>query len=129
MMKPMPAPDNITSLTYRINAVEKDITYRVSSVEKDVADIRTQLDRYVLVRENDLRLQSVQESIGRVEDDVKQIHIQLVKLTDSLTEQDRKLTEQDNKRNKLLIKILWGAVSFVLVIVSGVLIYYFTHLG
>ena len=103
-------PENITTLSYRINVVEHDVN-----------DLRKQLDLYVPIRENDLRLQNMQESMRHIADDVKDMRGQLTSLAD-------KLVDQDNKRNKLLIKVLWGTVSIIITILAALLINYITHL-
>lgn len=99
----MPVPDNITTLSFRVNAVEQD-----------VGELRKQLDHYVPIRENDLRLQ-------RIADDVGEVRKQLIAL-------DTKLTAAEEARNKLLIKVLWGAVSLIITILAALLINYITHL-
>ena len=106
----MAPPENITTLSYRVQVVEHDVN-----------DLRKQLDLYVPIRENDLRLQSMQESMRRIADDVKDMRGQLTSLAD-------KLVDQDNKRNKLLIKVLWGTVSIIITILAALLINYITHL-
>lgn len=103
-------PENITTLSFRINVVEHDI-----------GELRKQLDLYVPIRENDLRLQSMQESMRHIADDVKDMRGQLTALSD-------KLVDQDDKRNKLLIRVLWGTVSIIITILAALLINYITHL-
>lgn len=100
------------------------ILYRVEALERQNKDLTTQLDRYVLARENDLRLQTIQASMARMENDVSDTKKQLIDLNVRLSSQK---AEQQDAQNKLLIKVLWGAVSLVIVTLLTILTSYITH--
>ena len=95
------------------NNPQETILFRISAVEKDVDELRTQLNGYVLARENDLRIQSILDTLARISNDVT------------------KLSEQQNKyqegQSRLITGVLWGALSLVGFVLTSVLIAYITH--
>lgn len=91
------------------------LEYRLTTVERDVQHLQTQLQSYVPVSVNDLQLQSIRSTAERIEGDVK--------------EMKKAVADQKDSLDKLLIRILWGAVSFVLVIVGSVIVFIVTHPG
>lgn len=108
------------------------VTYRIEAIERDVRRLQDQLATYVPARENDLRLTSIQETVRRIEQDVIKAKEQLQDMNIKLTTQEQvnqsRDAAQSASRDKTIIRVLWGAVSFVLLVLSGVLIGFFTHL-
>lgn len=108
------------------------IIYRLESVERDIKRVTDQLPQYVPVRENDLKLQSVQDTVKRIETDVGKAKDELVTLNTKLAQQEQAAQQRDNQQRedqaKLVIATLKWAVGLV---VSGLLLLlgaYFTHL-
>lgn len=97
------------------------LQYRIETVERDIQQLKSQFQLYVPSRENDLILQSIKESVKRIEDEVAAMKLQLAVLTGQLS-------EQEQNAQKLQIRILWGAVSIIITIAVSVLVFYLTHL-
>ncbi len=120
-MSTQPQPADLTAIQYRLEAVERDV--------KRVSD---QLSTYVPARENDLKLQSIQETVKRIEQDVIKAKDELVTLNNKLTQQERDSQERDTQqreeRDKLQIRVLWFIVSSVIAVALAVLVAYLTHL-
>lgn len=76
--------------------------------------LHTQLQLYVPVRENELQLQVITSTVERIEGDVK--------------ETKKQVGEMKEAQDKLQIRILWGIVSLVITILSGILIAYVSHI-
>ncbi len=96
------------------------LLYRVETVEKDIAQVKAQLNQYVPMRENDLRLQSISETVRRIEVEVSDTKKQI-------TEMSTKLAAQRESQDKLQIRVLWGAISLVLGTSSLIVAGYVTH--
>lgn len=97
------------------------ILYRLNALEQQVLQLHNQLQLYVPVRENELQLQVIKSTVERIEDDVKATKVQVGEMRDT---QDKMRESQD----KLQIRILWGIVSLVITILSGILIAYIAHI-
>lgn len=108
------------------------LTFRITALEQHVQQLQGELRLYVPQRENELQLKSIQEIVRRIESDVQDAKKQITEVYGKLETQEEKARERSEKQRKeqddLQIRVLWGVVSFVLVVLSGVLIYYFTHL-
>ncbi len=113
-----------------------NILYRLDATEKDISQIKSQLKElpqsYVLTRENDLRLQSVQETVKRIEADVGETKKQVTTLSTQMTEQKQEVQQRDaqqrESQDKLVIRVLWGALSIVITIISLAIVAYYTHI-
>jgi predicted nucleic acid-binding Zn-ribbon protein len=108
------------------------ITFRIIALERDVTALKDQLNRYVPVRENELQLKSMRDTVDRIERDVQEARRQLEGLNAKLIMQDREAQERDatqrESQSALQIKVLWGTVSTVIVVLTSILIGYVTHL-
>jgi hypothetical protein len=100
------------------------LIYRIESLERKTMDLSAQLEHYVPIRENELKLQNIQESMRRIEGDVREMKGQLVELNTKLLNQN---SDQRESQNKLLIRVLWGAMSLVIGTMLTILIAYITH--
>lgn len=120
--------NDVSALVARVTSVE----FHVESAEKNIGELRSLLANYVPARENDLKLQSIQETVKRIEADVIGAKSQLTEMNTKLAAQERasqqRDTEQRESQDKLQIRVLWGIVSTIIVILSGILIGYATHL-
>jgi predicted nucleic acid-binding Zn-ribbon protein len=109
-----------------------EIAFRLSSTERDVTDLKEQFQRYVPVRENDLQLKNIHDSVERIEIYVQQARKQLDDVNSKLGTQEREAQERDAKQREsqaaLQIKVLWGTVSTIITILTSILIGYVTHL-
>lgn len=108
------------------------IAFRITALEQQVQQLQGELRLYVPQRENELQLKNIQEIVRRIESDVQDAKKQITGVNEKLETQEEKARERSEKQRKeqddLQIRVLWGVVSFVLVIISGVLVYFFTHL-
>lgn len=113
------------------------LIYRIDTLEKDVGRLNTQLLNYVPVRENDLKLQSIQETVKRIESEVIAAKQQLSDMNTKLTSQEISARERDEIQRKehdeMQIKTLkWVVgtiIGLVVLVLSGLIIYYITHPG
>lgn len=109
-----PAPsDNLVALLFR-----------VSNLEQIVKDLHQQMREYVRTKENDLQLQNIEGTVGRIEREVIDAKKQIVDVNNKLITQD---ATQRESQDKLQIRVLWGIVSAVGAILVAVLIAFLTH--
>lgn len=110
---------------------ENTILFRISAIEQDIAGLKQQLDRYVPVRENELQLKSIRDTVERIERDVQttkqQIEQMNTRFVASESESERRDAAQRESQAALQIKVLWGIVSSVIAILTAILIGYVTH--
>lgn len=97
------------------------LVYRVERTEQEITQLKNQLNSYVPARENELRLQSINEAVGRIEQDIKEVK-------EEVKEFGTQLTTQREGIDKLLIRVLWGGISLLLGVGIAVLIGYITNL-
>lgn len=107
------------------------IQYRVDALETGMKDLQQQIHSYVSVRENDLQLQGIRDTVNRIERDVqeekKQVDILNTKLNMLTLELQKRDEEQRKSQDALQIRMLLGIVSFVGTILGGVLIYFLSQ--
>lgn len=111
------------------------LIYRIDILEKDVERLSMQLSNYVPQRENDIKLQSIQEIVRRIEAEVIAAKQQLADMNTKLASQETAARERDEKQkeehNKVQIKTLTWIVVTVLcgigTLLIGLSIYYITH--
>jgi len=97
------------------------LTYRLDGIEKQLNTLQGQLQHYVPVRENELQLRSIQDSVRDIKDDVSEIRKQINDITQSIN-------AQRESQDKLQIRALYAIVSVVIIIFTGVAVYWLTHL-
>lgn len=129
------SPDPVASLMYRMEAMEKEIASiekDISSMEKDFGSLKSQLNLYEPVRESDLKLQSIKDTTLRIENELSKVKEKIETMSTRMVTQEQDLqkrdAEQRERQDKLVIRVLWFAVSSVIAIFSAVLIAYLTHL-
>lgn len=107
------------------------LSYRLDGVEKLLNNLQGQLQQYVPQRENELRLQSIQGSVADIKGDVAEIRKQINDMTQKMANQDTDAQKRDSaqreSQDKLQIRVLWGVVSTVMMILVALLIAYLTH--
>lgn len=99
--------------------------FRVLTLEKELENVKRQLNLYVPLRENDLQLRVIHETVDRIEEQLADVRSKI-----TLQEQemlDKEATMQHNQAN-LQIKILWGTVSTIVGLMTSVMVGYITHL-
>jgi hypothetical protein len=105
---------------------------RIELMEREVKRLSEQLQGYVPARENDLKVQGIQDSVKRIEGDLSEAKRQLVELNSKLTAQEQTAQLRDNEQrasqDKLQIRVLVGILSTVGGIIVAVIIFYLTHL-
>jgi len=125
----------ITPINNTMNMQPSDFTtisYRLDGVEKQLNMLQGQLHQYVPVRENELQLRGIQDSVRRIEDDVAEIRKQISDMTQKMISQESEAQKRDNaqreSQDKLQIRVLYGVVSIVISVLVALLIAYLTHL-
>lgn len=107
------------------------VLFRLDSAEKNLEKINTQLNNYVLVRENALTQQNIQETVRRIESDVLAAKQKLTEMNDRLVDQEltnqRRESDQRESQDKLQIRVLYGAIALFITIMSGILINYLSQ--
>lgn len=115
------SPDHLSTLTYRLAAVEHDIKA-----------VRDQLNSYVPIRENELQLKIIQETVARIERDVIETKKQVSDLNTKLIAQELEARDRDNQQKQsqsnLQIKAMWAIIGIVITVVTGSLISYVSYL-
>lgn len=108
------------------------IIYRLSVLEDTVRQLQQQFNLYVPARENEIRLKSIHETAERTEHEIRDLKSQLKDIDTKLDTQSKDIQTRDNEHRKSLddlkIKMLWGAVSAVIAIISAWIITYGSHL-
>ena len=129
------SPDPIATLLHRMETMEKEIVSiekDISSMEKDFVSLRSQLNLYEPVRESDFKLQSIKDTTLRIETELSKVKEKIETMSVRMVAQDQDLqkrdAEQRERQDKLIIRVLWFTVSTIIVVLSGVLIGYLTHL-
>lgn len=107
------------------------LTFRIEVLERMVQQLQTQLQQYVPAKENELQLRSIRETVERIEREITNAKQQLTdlntKLVVSESEAQKRDAAQRESQDKLQIRILWGAVSVIITILSLVIVGYITH--
>lgn len=98
--------------------------YRLTSLEQQIKQLQEQLKLYVPAGEHTLQLQNIQTTVARIERDV-------IEIKTKQGETDKEVRERDEKQREaqaaLQIRFLISVVSFVVLIVGGVITGYVTH--
>jgi len=107
-------------------------SYKLETLEKMVAELRNQLQNYVLAREHDLQLKSIQSTVERIEHEVSLAKNELSNLNTKLTAQEietqKRDAEQRESQAKIQISVLTWAVGIFVAIVLLLIAAYFTHI-
>lgn len=119
------------------------LSFRMELVERVVQQLKDQLNSYVPVRENDLQLRIIRETVERTEKEVTSIKVQMEHEQESNKGQLRGLVEEINhlkidlqekdarqreSQNKLQIRVLSGIVGSIIFILSTIIAGYITHI-
>jgi chromosome segregation ATPase len=100
------------------------LLFRIGALEQSMKELQAQLRSYVPLRENDLQLETIKNTVGRMEQDLADAKRQLVELNSKLATQAADLRES---QDKLQIRVLWFIVSTIILILVGVLVGVLTH--
>lgn len=107
------------------------LSYRVDQMERDITLLNAKFADYARISEYDLRLQSIAETIKRIETSTDTTKVDISDINKKLAAQDAEQQKRDMAQrasiDKLLIRILWGAIAIVLSIPVSVIIAYLTH--
>lgn len=107
------------------------LVYRIEVLERLFRELQIQLQQYVRSSENELNLRSIKDTLGRIENELGLAKTQLTELNTKLTaseiEAQKRDAAQRESQDKLQIRVLWGAVSVIITILSLVLVNYLTH--
>jgi len=108
------------------------LAFRMDLVEKDLGKLGDQLSAYVLARENDLKLQGIQDTVRRIEGNIAVSNQQIANVGEKLTaleiDQQRRDADARDSQNKLVIRVLLAIGTAIVTVVGGVLIALFTHI-
>jgi len=101
------------------------LSFRLVALEKELSDVKKQLSMYVPLRENDLQLKVIHDTVDRIEQ-------QLTSLGEKILAQEFEMQKREaaaqRSQASLQIKILWGTVSTIIGLLMSVLVGYITHL-
>lgn len=107
------------------------IIIRISTLEQDVVELKRQLNSFVPLRENDLRLKNIRDSVDRIERDIIDAIKQLTDVSTKMTTQDieaqKREAEIRESQTSLQIHVLWGSLSLIIGLLMSVLVGYITH--
>lgn len=108
------------------------LLYQMKTMENDIAYLKSQLNLFEPVRESDLKLQSITDTVKRIETELSKVKDRLEGMNTRMVTQEKETQERDARQreatDQLQIKVLWGIVATILSIGSAVLIGYVTHL-
>jgi predicted phage tail protein len=110
------------------------LSYRLDGIEKQLSTLQGQLQHYVPVRENELQLRAIQESVKDIKTDVNEIRKQINDISQKMIDQEKSARDRDNaqreSQDKLQIRTLWYIVSagigLFLTIAGALIIFYVT---
>jgi hypothetical protein len=97
-----------------------DLLIRVNNVEQQVKLLQDEQHQYVPASVNNLHLDNIRTSVGRIERDVSGMSAQL-------TDLNNQLAKQRESQANLQIRALWVIVAAFFTVLGGVLINFFTH--
>jgi chromosome segregation ATPase len=107
------------------------LSYRLDGIEKQIVVLQNQLQHYVPVRENELQLRNIQDSVRDVKTDMAEIRKTINDMAQKMIDQENAARERDNaqreSQDKLQIRVLYGAISVIITIMVGVIIFWITH--
>jgi len=106
-------------------SIISEISFRLDSLEKELSDVKKQLSMYVPLRENDLQLKVIRDTIDRIEQQLTSLEEKI--LAQEFEMQKREAAAQHSQAS-LQIKILWGTVSTIIGLLASILVGYITHL-
>jgi hypothetical protein len=107
------------------------LLYRVEAMEKDISGLKGQLSLYEPMRENDYKLQRINDTVGRIESELHAVKDRLeavnTHMITSDTETQRRDTELRLKAGNLYNKILISVLAFLFSGILSVLVFYVTR--
>ena len=107
------------------------IIFRISALEQDVAELKRQLSMFVPMRENELQLKNICNSVDRIEKDIADAKKQLMDVNARLITQDTEAQKREAQiregQTSLQIRVLWGSLSLIIGLLMSVLVGYITH--
>lgn len=109
-----------TSQPQDLTAIVNGLIYRVDAQEREIKRIQDQMQLYVPQRENDIKLQGIQQAVSRIEADISESKKQLIALND-------KDTAQRESQANLQIRVLWAIVTGILGVGGLIVAGYVTH--
>ena len=107
------------------------IIIRIATLEQDVAELKRQLNLFVPLRENELQLKNIRDSVDRIERDIADAKRQLMDVNSRLATQDTEAQKRESEiresQASLQIRVLWGSLSLIIGLLMSVLVGYITH--
>jgi hypothetical protein len=97
-----------------------DLIIRMNAAEQQIKQVQAELHEYVPASVNNIHLDNIRASVGRIERDVSGMSTQLTDLS-------TKLAAQRESQDKLQIRVLWSILAAFFAVLGGVLINFFTH--
>ncbi len=108
------------------------LLYRVETMERELTQLKTQLNLYVPARENDLRMQSISDTVHRIETELGKVKDRLEAMNAQMITQGQDVQKRDaaqrESQSKLQIRVLWGAISIFIAIMVIVVAQFIIHL-
>ncbi len=108
------------------------LLYRIETMERDVTQLKAQLNLYVPASENAFRMQSINDTVGRIETELMKVKDRIEGINARMVAQDKDMQAKDaaqrESQSALQIRTLIFIVSTVVTILVAVLVAYLTHL-
>lgn len=113
-----------------------NLIYRVEVMERDLASLKSQLSLYEPARENDLKLQRINDTVSRIETELSKVKEKLETMNTHMTTQEAEAQKRDSAQKEQLANVQisglkWGVGIGVGFVVSALLLLlgaYFTHI-
>ena len=107
---------------------QSTLLFRIETLERMVRDLQAQLQQYVRSSENNLHIQAIRDTVERIE---KELGLTKQQLTESSKDTSAQLSTLREEQNKIQIKtltyIVGTVVTFLVLVLVGIIIAYYTH--
>jgi len=103
----------------------------MDSIEKEIMTFKQQLQAYDTSRENDLKLQRINDTAGRIEADIRAMKTGMEEMNTRMLTKEGESKQRDSDttsaQDRLQIKVLVGILLLIVSVVSSLLVFYITH--
>lgn len=110
---------------------QQDYATRLEILERTVLNLQKQLDQYVPVKENDLKLQIIKDTVEQIKKEVVDIRGQIKGVDDKLVLQNmdaqKRQAELRESQDKLQIRVLTYIIGTIVTVGGLILVGYATH--
>lgn len=101
------------------------LIFRVEALERELTGLKGQLQLYEPARENDLKLQRINDAVGRIEGEVIKVKEKLEGMNIHQIEHEK---EERVRFDRFQIRSLWFLASSFILAVLATMVNYVSHL-